>query len=421
MNMRMKKFLLYISAAMLIAACSSDGTPVLDIEEPPIPNPFPDYIGMVASKPNVESEGDNDPLTRSTLVFDDKQKIMIASWQASDAIGVFPIVRNEQNIDASRSSSMRWNVDAEKGITSSGNTDKDFSSAIFKCNDPNIVTLEAGVKYAAYSPYGVGTAESQYDNIPVSYRDQVQAQNVNIKAYYGYIVNRDDVNLNSYLESEPLASSHLYEYDYLVSDAVATPTGGAHFMFTRLGSVSRFFIYVPELAVYDEMVFFNDQVNFVLDATMNVKEKTLTPTATGHSLRLKLGSTGFDMTNNTTNSFYSGYGYIIAYLMSAPFENLTDYKNCTLYLLGHKDVDAAGYEALEIAEKPLYEKISETCYRKKTYYKATLNKYNMQQNKVQRWSPTLGKDEPIEFETISVQQWVEETGYTNDKGGTETW
>lgn len=416
----MKKVFLYIAAAMLISACSSDGTSVLDIEEPIIPNPFPDYVGMVASKPNVESEGDDDPLTRSTLVFDHTTNIMVASWQETDAVGVYPIVRNGQSIDAFKSSAMEWIVDAGKGITSSGNTDKDFSSAVFVKKENSFATLEAGVSYAAYSPYSLGTSESQYDNIPVTYRNQVQAQNVNINAYYGYLVNKDDANLNSYLESEPQASNHLNAYDYLASDAVATPTGGAHFMFTRLGSVSRFFMYVPELAVYDEMVFFNDQVNFVLDATMNVREKTLTPTAVGHSLRLKLGPTGFDMTDNTSNSFYTGYGYIIAYLMSAPFENLKDYKACTLYLLGHKDVDAAGYEALPIAEQPLYEKISETCYRKKTYYKATLTKYNMQQNKLQRWAPSLGKDDPIEFETISVQQWVEETGYTNDKG-TEKW
>lgn len=415
MNMRMKKFLLYISAAMLIAACSSDGTPVLDIEEPTIPNPFPDYIGMVASRPNVESEGDDEPITRSTLVYDFAGKIMIASWEMDDAIGVFPVTQGGKNIEASMSSSQKWIVDNEKGLSNGGS----FSSAVFVKSDNGFATLEAGATYVAYSPYDIGSSESHYDNIPVTYRGQTQMANIDVSAYY----QRDDSEekMTAYRDSEPAASAHLNAYDYLASTAVATPTGGAHFVFKRLGSVSRFFMKLPELAVYESMVFFNKDVNFTLDAIMDVKSQTLIPTATGHSLNLKFGATGFDLTDKTKTptSFNGDQPCIIAYMMSAPIE-LKSHNACTLYLLGHKDINATQYAELDDDKKDLYEKINTDCYRIKTYYKATLSKYDMDQNMVQRWTPSWGKDEPIEFETISVQQWVEETGYTNEKG-TETW
>lgn len=404
---------------MLISACSSDGTPVLDIEEPTIPNPFPDYVGMVASRPDVKSSGDEDPLTRSTLVYDNNKKIMLASWEASDALGVFPVTHEGQEIKAANSTQQKWVVDSEQGFKNGDS----FSTAVFVKDDNHVATLEAGAKYVAFSPFTQATSEYSYDNVPVTYRNQMQRVNVNIDAYYRR--NSSVEMMNAYLESEPYASAHLNDYDYLASDAIATPTGGAHFIFTRLGSVSRFFLSAPEKAIYDKMVFFNDEVDFTLDAKMNVKDKTLEPTAKGHSLSLKLGENGFDLTNVAgNNSFYSvggkDYGYIIAYLMSAPTE-LLSHKKCTLYLLGHIDVDKDRYDALTPeSEKLLYEKISENCYRKKTYYKATLNYYDMEQDKLQRWTPSLGKDDPIEFETISVQQWVEETGYTNDKG-TEKW
>lgn len=415
----MKKIFIYFATAMMLASCSSESSVTEEVDKPG-ENPFPEYNGVVATLPDVEFEGDDDPVTRATLIYDYEKKLMKASWKQGDEVGVYPITANGKNLSVNQSKQQKWIVDPETPLIENTSS----VTGVFVSADVNIKALESYAKYISYYPYT--SAGESYDAIPVSYRNQKQMQNVNVNAYYSR--SKDD-NLNVYKASEILASAHLGAYDYLVSDAIATPNGGAHFLYTRLGSVSRFFFEAPEKVVYDAMIFYNADANFTLDATMNVSEKTLTATETGHSLTLKFGDEGFDLTDATKNpgSFYHDYGYIIAYLMSAPIQ-LKSLDKCTLYLLGHLDITNDQYNNIsDEEEKALYSSVTitkdgtpEVVYRKNTYYKAALTKYNMDQNKVQRWSPVLGKDEPIKFEAMTVQQWNEEYGYENPKG-TETW
>lgn len=412
----MKKIFIYFATAMMLASCSSEDNVVEEVDKPY--NPFPDYNGVVATMPDVESEGDEDPVTRSSLTYNLDLKNMKFSWTADDAIGVFAITHNGEEISNENTSQQKWIIDS-----GSIKTGENTSSGIFYKSDNAVATLEAGAKYVAYTPYVQEKSEYNCDNIHVTYRGQTQAVNVNTSAYYKRAQSKE--MMNAYLESEPLASAHLCDFDYNVSEAIGTPTGGAHFAFTRLGSVARFFFKAPARDVFDALVFYNADANFILDAIMDVKSKKLTSTQTGHGLTLKLGVNGFDLTSESAspNSFNNGNGYIIAYLMSAPMTNLKELGACTLYLLGHKDITVSDWLSLTEAEKKAYEKVGDK-YRIKTYYKnsAELSKYNLEQNKVQRWTPTLGPDDqPIEFQSISVQQWKEETGYGNDGKGTETW
>ena len=59
----------------------------------------------------------------------------------------------------------------------------------------------------------------------------------------------------------------------------------------------------------------------------------------------------------------------------------------------------------------------------RTFYKAMLTKRNLLAGKAYQWTTTPDEEEPITFEVLSVQQWEEETGFTNgDKGnGTQDW
>ena len=67
--------------------------------------------------------------------------------------------------------------------------------------------------------------------------------------------------------------------------------------------------------------------------------------------------------------------------------------NPTLYLCGHR---GEGNDRVD------------------TYYKAELLKKNLKAGKAYQWSSEVSEDEPITFTEITVQQWEEETGYTNN-------
>jgi hypothetical protein len=59
----------------------------------------------------------------------------------------------------------------------------------------------------------------------------------------------------------------------------------------------------------------------------------------------------------------------------------------------------------------------------RTYYKAKLTKKNLRAGYVYQWTTTPDEEQPITFEVLTVQQWEEETGFTNsDEGkGTKDW
>ena len=59
----------------------------------------------------------------------------------------------------------------------------------------------------------------------------------------------------------------------------------------------------------------------------------------------------------------------------------------------------------------------------KQYYKATLGKINIVQNKVQQWAPAQ-MDDPdgaIVPTQVEVEEWLEDTNFDNEGTGTEDW
>ena len=77
------------------------------------------------------------------------------------------------------------------------------------------------------------------------------------------------------------------------------------------------------------------------------------------------------------------------------------------------------YTAEQFAALPLSDRMKD--YQRK-YYKTTLEKLNLEAGKHHQWVPVLNPDEPITFEEISIQEWEEGPGFTNEEGnGTEEW
>ena len=79
------------------------------------------------------------------------------------------------------------------------------------------------------------------------------------------------------------------------------------------------------------------------------------------------------------------------------------------------DVDAAKWATMTKIDKM-------RDYQRKCY-KATLSKLKLEAGKHHQWSvASAPEDEPITFEEITIQQWADGPGFTNDNGtGTEDW
>ena len=79
------------------------------------------------------------------------------------------------------------------------------------------------------------------------------------------------------------------------------------------------------------------------------------------------------------------------------------------------DVDAAKWATMTNIDKM-------RDYQRKCY-KATLSKLKLEAGKHHQWSvASAPEDEPITFEEITIQQWADGPGFTNEDGiGTEDW
>lgn len=382
----MKTSITYIAALLLLAACSSE-----NIVIEPATDTAEETAGIGVRIEAPVGLGD-EFISRASLTYDDAKDIMAFKWDDSDCIGVFPYV------NASNSSQQKFS----QLIGDPRNTDwlryfKTQDNAL--CVDPT-----KDKDYVACLPYFANHSVN-YTNIPVLYTGQRQIEPVDFSNYW------NDKNDKAYKDSQPKASAHLSQYDYLCSGKTTPESDGSiHFDLKRMGAIVRFWIRIDPKNnyVYDELQLVNNSKEFTTEATMNAEAQTLTPTATSNVMTLKLGAEGFDMTDQTndgtksTTPFYDYYngtytGYIMAYMMLAPID-LTNVGNCELYLVAHEKANPEN----------------------KHYFKATgLSKPNLQPNSFYKW--TIVPGEPIEFSDITVEQWREGTTFDNNGAGTGTW
>lgn len=381
----MKKFFLYMTAALMMAACSSEGdvlTPTVE-DKDMVPEEISDEVFAIV--PDIKLAGD-DPETRASLTYDMDTKGMKFRWSQTDLIGVVP-----EADDNSRASAIKYRI---KQIQ-----EPDGARASFESNDENI-TLEADKLHYAFSPWQDCDDLTQ---VPITYLNQVQAENIKMRPYLGRKTGTDEekaLKLSTYYESEKAASAHLSEYDYLVSSATTNENSGATFTFNRIGATIRFYLRMPEKLHYTEIQVVNKKTQFTVGGDLNIFDQTLSNPIKSHVLKLQLGAegVGFDLTDSSSDYFSvdGTTAYVMGYMMVYPFEDLKNYEQCSLYLVGY-DIEDEN--------------------KVKKYFKAdNLTSINFTRDKLLQWAPIPPADDPITFSPITVQKWEAGTIFTNGDG-----
>lgn len=376
-----------VTLLLLLASCSSDDFVNAGGEE--------EYIGVTASIPALEFED-----TRSSLVFSTKG--MTFSWEEGDKIRAYP---KFYDADKQGFAGPGEAPSVQLTLIPGSVASNDDESVIGQFGTPSgervILDMPESTDYLTISPDKANTPEAGYTTIPVSYLDQKQASNVKM-GYYG----KDG---NEYMASERAASAHLGAYDYLYGAATRTANGSTHFAFKHLQSTVRFFMRVPDernLQVFDKIMIFSKHDvtgrHFTTEGTLNLWNTELdsakfTKRTEADVLTLKLGENGFNLAGDDKEDYFyeaKNCYVIVAYMQIYPVDLLEEHiTNPTLYLCGHR---GEGNDRVD------------------TYYKAELLKKNLKAGKAYQWSSEVSEDEPITFTEITVQQWEEETGYTNN-------
>ena len=410
----MKNIFTYLTvvAMMLFVSCSSDSIIAEDseviLEE-----------GTMATKPSLECGDD----TRSLLYLQDGK--MKFEWQTTDSIAVYPMyVEGTDQEFESIGQSMRQVLFYRNNTTG----DNGIAKAEFSINEEKYILNIANTKdFVAWSPYRYdrGIPEMGYTEMPVTYENQIQSANVEL----GHYVTSDEAEMALYLESEKAASAHLGDFDYLYAQAEQGNTGYTCFDFSHLQATVRFYMLIPEPEkpqVFDSLIVYHKfdsdgvGVNFVSKGKFNLDDMSFSVDKKVSKLKLKLGTDreGLNLIDKTegsdTEGKYlpkykrNGKYYLIAYMQVYPVDMTDEHILMpTLYLCGHTGTEGGGD-------------------LKKNFYKARLAKKNIEAGKWYQWSTTLDEDEPIEFEVVQVQEWLDDDTYYNtvdktDGRGTENW
>lgn len=432
---------LAFALSLVFSSCSDDDLAA----SPKVIDPLDELLDRYAvtgTMANVaefeEGIGDNDVLaSKSQLYYDRVNKKMKFTWvKADDHIGIFAEGNNNKTIQ------MDFKLDPEQDLS----YQEKSVTGVFMPKDGGVNPISGGTLYYTYFPYkeqNMVNGNFTYENIPISYRGQTQATNEQMNRYW---IGGSENN-EKFLQSEKDAAAHLSNYTYLISDASATAGNHVHFHYSYVGSIVRFYMVCPSHAsdniYYDSLQVYNSQANFTLDATMNLATKVVTPTKTSHVMSLGFHP-AIDMTNDSDDSKDTYHywdkdssnpktGYIMAYMMVSPVDlSILDEKS-TLYLIGRKALsfyeDLADYNAAhdpDITQDDFdkllpSEKIK--TYERKVYKKSNMSKLNFLAGKHHQWAAAdAGPDSPITFQNITIQEWAEGPGFTNDDGaGTDDW
>ena len=394
--MRKLAYLYYLLLTMCLVSCVNDNDHLADDVDDIVENGSGVYGTLSSMEPVKQRK------LKSTMSYDYGTKTIIFSWEDGDKIGVFPYM--EDNSKTQATYKVTKIVDALR--------------ASFEPEDVDRLEITKDTKYFSYFP-----VKENYDGrsnaVPVSFRDQAQENMVNMKDFY-----LEGGDQEAYKASEKEAAKHLAKYDLQISTAVSPENGSLYFKYTRLTSIVRLFLKVTDEITYDEIFIINKEADFILDAQMDISAtdaaSAFTNPTTGHSVSLKLGKASKQVVDGKETTTYEGFkvwkddatedkctlwsnrynkAYIVLYMTFAPIELKNLSLNSTLYLVGHDKNN------------------------NKQYYKATLGKINIVQNKVQQWAPAQ-MDDPdgaIVPTQVEVEEWLEDTNFDNEGTGTEDW
>ena len=403
-------------------------------------------------------EGNSGLESKSSLAYKYQTGRLRFEWQEGDNVGVYPVKGSGGTpVDPSASTCIPWKI---WSVT----TTDDKSVGVFDQDDEHI-SPHKDESYIAVSPYILD--DTDYRDIPVTYVGQLQKASAKIGAYMKKSTTSEE---EKYVASEVEACSHLSKYDYLVdTERQATEAGGKmRFEMKRLSSIVRFFMKVPANIVFDNLQLYNPTKEFTLTTTLDgsAGEYAAEPTTKSHAMSLKLNEFGFDYTTCTADDDYyysSTIGWVmVCYMMVAPIDlSETATEESTLYLIGrepHYYANATEYNAAwgtsktseqfealtqeqkmkiytsreafntakgtsltdeQYAELSTAQKMSEWTSKA---YSATLTKKNLEADVLYQWSSAASAEDPIEFQNISIQEWENGPGFTNEDGtGTADW
>lgn len=384
----MKKLYIFFTILLTLTACSSENN-AIDNEGSEV-EPVVEVKGIQVELTDPVGLGDEN-ITRSTIIYDDAKDVMAFKWGDTDCIGVFTYT------DAAHSQQQKFSQVSNDPIN-------DDHLRAFQTQDGKL-KVNTDYKYVSCFPF-IEDHTFDYTNIRVDYTKQKQNEAVAFCDYWG--------DRTEYKKSQPKASEHLPAYDFQCTGVTSpTPTGGIHFKMNRMGAIVRFWIQINSTNnyVYDELQLVNRTKQFTTKATMDAENCILTPTGQSHVVNLKLGGSGFDLSNPSSLCYRnSTTAYLMLYMMMAPINLKTtseDSKDpgyvekCFIYLVAHEKDNS----------------------KKKHYFKSGgLSRPDLKPNTFYKWTIVPGVDTPIEMESITVEEWRTGTSFDNGDGnGTERW
>lgn len=411
----MKKVFAYISIILFLASCSSEDTisnTDVEIEK--------ELDGQYVEVEPIEM--DESLVTRSTLYYLYTEKKAVFSWGDNDQIGVFAVAKGTNEMDKPDKKS--------QAIYRLLSSNSDNASDLFREFEPapGVQPIAKSTEYVACHPIAQ-VGKVGYTDIPFSLLSQTQMAPVEM--YYYPFSGNPNVSIADYLQSEKDAASHLSPKDYLASpNQTTSEQANIIFHMKRMGAIVRFYIKAPNNLKTEpkkEMVYetlhltCQDEsfLGFDVKGEMDLSNRSFVNTEKSKVVSLTfncpidyptlenvngdgvIDDNGLDM-SLTSKCVYNGVGYIVAYMMVAPVD-LRGYKenSLTLYLAAHEKGNPEN----------------------KHYYKATnLARPELYANRFYQWTvANADEDTPIEFTTITVEEWRKGTDIDNNGAGTSKW
>lgn len=319
--------------------------------------------------------------------FDGAKMGVYFKWETDDKVGIFPIQGNQAELQGNADQQL-FNCTSVADETAEGN-----SSAHFRPENENFAWTE-GYSYRAYYPFNPSATDAT--QVPLSYTGQKQTAMVDMVSYYD---NEKTKNFQPYYDSEVKASAHLSQYSYLKSEDSSLSDGKMQFQMNHLGGVVRFFLSLPKSTPINvsEVRLVATKPVFAESATFNMIDGTTQAGSLSNSITL--ATEGISFSGETTYDYY----YLVAYAMAYPVALTSDDVLGTtgkiyIYVRGKNNID-----------EDLYYRSG--AITKKDISAGALTQFSVKPNE---------KDEPIEMQPISVQEWTEGITFSNGEEGTGT-
>ena len=167
--MRKLAYLYYLLLTMCLVSCVNDNDHLADDVDDIVENGSGVYGTLSSMEPVKQRK------LKSTMSYDYGTKTIIFSWEDGDKIGVFPYM--EDNSKTQATYKVTKIVDALR--------------ASFEPEDGDGLKITKDTKYFSYFP-----VKEKHDGgsnaVPVSFRDQVQENMVNMKEFYSENGNQEE-------------------------------------------------------------------------------------------------------------------------------------------------------------------------------------------------------------------------------------